>query len=299
MLQGVLAQLCFPQLSLVSREVSEALKIDFITALPVEIAQKILGYLDTVSLTKAAQVSQRWRQLADDDAVWVRMCEQHVNRKCTKCGWGLPLLERKRLRNYTRQRQLAKDNNSGGTVRELADPSSHADANGSPSPGKRPAESSEAGPDGKRRCLDRVSEQEPKTRSWKAVYRDRWQVGYNWKYGRCSVKTLKGHTNGVTCLQLDDHILATGSYDATIKICTCPPTQGTYMAALQILCTGKLTGIPKKITGNIETGEEIRTLRGHTRGIRALQFDETKLISGSLDSTFGTPSATCGVRCRR
>lgn len=47
------------------------------------------------------------------------------------------------------------------------------------------------------------------------------KVGYNWKYGRCTVKTLKGHTNGVTCLQLDDHILATGSYDATIKICTC------------------------------------------------------------------------------
>jgi WD40 repeat protein len=46
-----------------------------------------------------------------------------------------------------------------------------------------------------------------------------FQVGYNWKYGRCSVKTLKGHTNGVTCLQLDDNILATGSYDATIKIC--------------------------------------------------------------------------------
>jgi F-box/WD-40 domain protein MET30 len=38
------------------------------------------------------------------------------------------------------------------------------------------------------------------------------------------------------------------------------------------------------VTGNIETGEEIRTLRGHTRGIRALQFDDSKLISGSLDS---------------
>lgn len=48
-------------------------------------------------------------------------------------------------------------------------------------------------------------------------------MGYNWKYGRCSVKTLKGHTNGVTCLQLDDNILATGSYDATIKICTYTP----------------------------------------------------------------------------
>jgi F-box/WD-40 domain protein MET30 len=239
MLQGVLSQLCFPQLSLVSREVSEALKIDFITALPVELSQKILCYLDTVSLTKAAQVSQRWRQLADDDAVWVRMCEQHVNRKCTKCGWGLPLLERKKLRNYTRQRQLAKDN-SNGRVQELPDSPSRSHAQGLVKDGKRQADPSDNGPDGKRRCLARQPQQEPKTRSWKAVYRDRWQVsrsqqcrvwdmnanprfkvGYNWKYGRCSVKTLKGHTNGVTCLQLDDNILATGSYDATIKICMC------------------------------------------------------------------------------
>ncbi|KAL2017517.1 hypothetical protein VTK56DRAFT_2009 [Thermocarpiscus australiensis] len=256
MLQGILSQLCFPQLSLVSREVSEALKIDFITALPVEIAQKILCYLDTVSLTKAAQVSQRWRQLADDDAVWVRMCEQHVNRKCTKCGWGLPLLERKRLRNYTRQRQLAKVN-SNGRIDELQDSSSRTASQDSLPPGKRLNEGGHESPNGKRRCLDKPEEQEPKTRSWKAVYRDRWQVGYNWKYGRCSVRTLSGHTNGVTCLQLDDNIniLATGSYDTTIRI------------------------------WNIETGEELRALRGHTRAIRALQFDDSKLISGSLDNT--------------
>lgn len=172
MLQGVLAQLCFPQLSLVSREVGEALKIDFIAALPVEIAQKVLCFLDTVSLTKAAQVSQRWRLLADDDAVWVRMCEQHVNRKCTKCGWGLPLLERKKLRNYTRARQLAKDN-SNGRIQELND-SSPAEALGHPS-GKRQIESAD-GPDGKRRCIDKQPEEEPITRSWKAVYKDRWQV---------------------------------------------------------------------------------------------------------------------------
>lgn len=224
MLQGVLSQLCFPQLSLVSREVTEALKIDFITALPVELSQKILCYLDTVSLTKAAQVSQRWRQLADDDAVWVRMCEQHVNRKCTKCGWGLPLLERKKLRNYTRQRQLAKDNHNG-RVQELPESSSRTASHALP-PGKRQADPEEAVPYGKRQCVAKEPREEPKTRSWKAVYRDRWQVGYNWKYGRCAVKILKGHTNGVTCLQLDDNILATGSYDATIKICMCPPREG-------------------------------------------------------------------------
>jgi hypothetical protein len=48
----------------------------------------------------------------------------------------------------------------------------------------------------------------------------------------------------------------------------------------------------RKKTGNIETGEEIRTLRGHSRGIRALQFDDSKLISGSLDSEFA--AGTCG-----
>lgn len=86
MLQGVITQLCFPQLSLISREVHDQLKIDFLTALPTEISYKILCYLDSTSLCSAAQVSRRWRQLADDDVVWHRLCEQHIDRKCTKCG---------------------------------------------------------------------------------------------------------------------------------------------------------------------------------------------------------------------
>jgi len=90
---------------------------------------------------------------------------------------------------------------------------------------------------------------------WKDVYRDRFRIGTNWKYGRCSIRTFKGHTNGVMCLQFDDNILASGSYDATIKI------------------------------WDIESGKELRTLSGHTSGIRCLQFDEHKLMSGSLDGT--------------
>lgn len=66
--------------------------------MPREVNLRILGYLDAISLGRAAQVSKSWKALADDDLLWRRMCGQHIDRKCEKCGWGLPLLERRRLK---------------------------------------------------------------------------------------------------------------------------------------------------------------------------------------------------------
>ncbi|TDZ34810.1 putative E3 ubiquitin ligase complex SCF subunit scon-2 [Colletotrichum spinosum] len=264
MLQGIITQCCFPQLSTVSREVHEQLKIDFMAALPTEISYKVLGYLDTVSLCKAAQVSRRWRDLADDDVVWHRMCEQHIDRKCTKCGFGLPLLERKRLRDWNKQKELARSQRQGQPpapepVQGEATIGSSPNANKKrelvfvDDSRKRPCLGETEEPDAPKAAAEK--ERERLIRPWKSVYRDRFKVGYNWKYGRCHIKTFKGHDNGVTCLQFDDDILATGSYDAKIKI------------------------------WNIETGEEIRTLTGHTMGIRTLKFVGNKLFSGSLDHT--------------
>ena len=51
-------------------EVSSLIKIDFISTLPQEISLKILCYLDCRSLCNAAQVSRKWKSLADDDRVW-------------------------------------------------------------------------------------------------------------------------------------------------------------------------------------------------------------------------------------
>ncbi|KAK7726683.1 hypothetical protein SLS57_003244 [Botryosphaeria dothidea] len=269
MLQGILAQCCFPQLSYVSAAVRDLIKIDFLAALPPELGFKILCYLDTTSLCKAAQVSRRWRQLADDDVVWHKMCEQHIDRKCTKCGWGLPLLEAKRLRTEKRQMQLRA---TGRGLNELAEPgeahtgdAASRAASPSPAPGtlkRRISEESSSDSAAKRPCTAGPSSSsqnavfQPRTkRPWKDVYKDRFKVGTNWKYGRCSTKILRGHTNGIMCLQFDDNILATGSYDATIKI------------------------------WDINTGEEIRTLTGHTAGVRCLQFEDNRLFSGGLDRT--------------
>ncbi|PYH95285.1 E3 ubiquitin ligase complex SCF subunit sconB [Aspergillus ellipticus CBS 707.79] len=263
-LQGIMAQCCFPQLSFISATVRELIRIDFIAALPPEISFKILCYLDTTSLCKAAQVSRQWRALADDDVVWHRMCEQHIHRKCKKCGWGLPLLDRKRLRESKREIELRAttwDSSATSANPAPALPDAGSPAVETSSSGKRkPDTSEEETAVVKRQCSAltfRPSGNEDyfktRYRPWKEVYKDRFKVGTNWKYGRCSIKTFKGHSNGVMCLQFEDNILATGSYDATIKI------------------------------WDTETGQELRTLAGHESGIRCLQFDDTKLISGSMD----------------
>ncbi len=254
MLRGILSQCCFPQLSYLSGAVRELVRIDFLSALPPELSLKILCYLDTSSLCKAGQVCRRWKELADDDAVWRRMCEQHIDRKCTNCGWGLPLLEGGRSTASQRGAQRparASEQVSGSWglnwngKRTLLEREGHH--------GCALAKRLRAGHDPSNQDDENLP-QGP-VRPWKHVYRDRFKVGTNWKHGRCAIKIFKGHSNGVMCLQTDDEILATGSYDATIKI------------------------------WDIESGRELRTLRGHTSGVRALQFDDTKLISGSLDQS--------------
>ena len=273
MLRGILSVCCYPQLSYISSSIRDLIKIDFISLLPPELAFRILCYLDTTSLCKAAQVCQRWRTLADDNVVWHRMCEQHIDRKCTKCGWGLPLMERKRLRTEKRQIQLrasGRDLNewspditplpdSQPVIRDMSlTPIDAVSTNGV----KRPCKDNNLTSDSpaKRLCMQQLHADGSWTptltkRPWKEVYKARFKVGTNWKHGRCSVKVLKGHRNGVMCLQFSDNVLVTGSYDTTIKI------------------------------WDIENGKEIRTLTGHTSGVRCLQFDDVRLCSGSLDQT--------------
>ncbi|TQB70073.1 hypothetical protein MPDQ_000995 [Monascus purpureus] len=261
MLQGILQQCCFSQLSFLSASVRDLIRIDFISTLPPEISFKILCYLDTASLCKAAQVSTRWKALADDDVVWHRMCEQHIHRKCKKCGWGLPLLERRRLREAKPEIELrASTWKAEGSTTDRTS-AENKDAACAPAKRKAGPTDEEATVWKRQRVLpssqpdDEDGFFKTRYRPWKEVYKDRFKVGTNWKYGRCSIKVFKGHTNGVMCLQFEDNILATGSYDTTIKI------------------------------WDTETGEELRTLHGHESAIRCLQFDDTKLISGSMDRT--------------
>ncbi|KAI8998966.1 WD40-repeat-containing domain protein, partial [Trametes punicea] len=281
-LQGLLTMCCFSQLSLLTEQLAQLIRIDPFAILPREVSLKILGYLDATSLCRAAQVSRQWKSLADDDILWRGICEQHIGQKCLKCGWGLPILERRRpvplpaspspspnlpsqahphLKrphdsdsgppNVAKRQRLGAHDGPSRAATPSSLPSSHTVPSSSypsnplimPSPSELPSV-------------------DVKTRPWKDVYCERLTIERNWRRGRCTVRTLKGHTDGVMCLQFSETlahpsfpVLITGSYDRTARV------------------------------WNLETGAEVHSLVGHTRAIRALQFDAVKLITGSMDHT--------------
>jgi F-box/WD-40 domain protein MET30 len=254
---------CFSQLSLLSQELHNIIRIDPFSVLPHEIALQILAHLDAISLGRAAQVSRKWKKLADDDVLWKSICEQHIDKKCTKCGWGLPLMKRSQLsglnsRSNSDMTSPRKRRCEGGAVEYPAMKRQKTDSSNSSSVSASPSTSRESTP----QPGTPSTSSETRTKPWKNVYCERLKVERNWRSGRCCVRTLKGHLDGVMCLQLAENlstvkypVLITGSYDHTIRV------------------------------WNVTEGKEIRCITGHTRAIRALQFDEVKLITGSMDST--------------
>ncbi|PSS22668.1 hypothetical protein PHLCEN_2v3034 [Hermanssonia centrifuga] len=279
---------CFSQLSLLSEQLAHLIRIDPFTVLPSEVSLKILGYLDATSLCRAAQVNKRWKGLADDDILWRGICEQHIGQKCLKCGWGLPILEKRRVQRLPspqltssnlpvtdskKKRELEKSStlNEPPLKRLRSDPAepcseSHHESPSTSHASHSPSLSPLSTSDSSNMLNPLLAPNEPSrdtcTRPWKDVYCERLTIERNWRRGRCTVRTLSGHTDGVMCLQFSETlshpsfpILITGSYDRTARV------------------------------WNLETGREVHRLTGHTRAVRALQFDEAKLITGSMDHT--------------
>lgn len=264
-LKGLLTQCCFPQLLAISQEINQLVRIDFIATLPVEISLKILCYLDCKSLCNAAQVSRRWKALADDDRVWHHMCEQHIDRKCPNCGWGLPLMHMKRARENQSDEEPNSKRRRAGTNQEMVK--------------KRPWKSV-------------YSERYQLEKNWRnGAYTLQKFVGhkdgitclqFNRKYlmsgsydatvkiwnvetGEC-VRTLTGHLKGVRALTFDSQKLITGGLDSTIKV------------------------------WNYHTGQCISTYRGHDDVVSSVDFSNKTIVSGSADCTvkvWHVDSRTC------
>ena len=235
-LDGLLLHSCLPQLSQLSSCAQKLLKIDFLKLLPSELGLRILQFLDATSLCHASQVSRHWLTRSNDDVLWHRMCNQHIDKKCAKCGWGLPLMH-----DHTRKRKTAEGESQVDKRVKLS--------SGSPGPSKSIAPESS--------FTECVTPKSFKKRPWKEIYAERLVVERNWRKGSYQVQDFIGHTDAVMCLQFDEMSsrLVTGSFDNTLRV------------------------------WDTESGNCLAILKGHTRVIRALQFDDCKIVSGSMDSS--------------
>ncbi|KAI8376793.1 WD40-repeat-containing domain protein [Blakeslea trispora] len=269
LLKGIIYQSCTPQLSYIATTVKPLLRIDFTSVFPPEITKQIFTLLDASSLCAAAQVSQHWKRLADDDSLWHRMCEQHINKKCTKCGWGLPLLQKRKVIRVKRSHQTMSE----GESRAPCD--LKTDAALLPPAPKR---------------VDR--------RPWKDVYSERLVVERNWRRNNATIRTLdKHHTGGISSLQFCEaqNILITGSYDKTAIVWNLETGERLRTLKGHTRCIRTLQfDDTKLVTGsmdntlrvwNYHTGQCIRTLEGHTNGVVHLHFNCRMLASGSADAT--------------
>ncbi|CAI4064705.1 hypothetical protein SKDZ_09G1170 [Saccharomyces kudriavzevii ZP591] len=259
-LDGILATSCFPQLSYISSHVTHMIKIDFISIMPQELSLKILSYLDCQSLCNATRVCRKWQKLADDDRVWYHMCEQHIDRKCPNCGWGLPLLHMKRARI------------------QQSDPGSTSNA-GAQAQGTRPwkviyrerfkVESNWR----KGHCrIQEFKGHMDGVLTLQFNYRLLFTGSYDSTIGIWDlftgklIRRLSGHTDGVKTLYFDDRKLITGSLDKTIRV------------------------------WNYITGECISTYRGHSDSVLSVDSYQKVIVSGSADKTvkvWHVESRTC------
>ncbi|KAH9469769.1 hypothetical protein Pst134EA_007046 [Puccinia striiformis f. sp. tritici] len=254
-LTGLLTICCPSQLTFLTDSLRSACRTDPFSRLPKELSLRILSYFDAFSLGRAAQVSKLWKKLADDDLLWREMCQQHIERTCQKCGWGLPSMQkRKRSLPYQvhhchhRVSNQRNDPTSSSTsilpdVLTASSSSSHQQQLLVPTRPSSPTSN------------------EDSTKPWKSVYTERLALERNWRKGIYVESILTGHTDSITCLQFEENfespsfpILMTGSWDRTTRI------------------------------WNVTKAETIQILNGHTRGIKCLQFDTNKLISGGMDN---------------
>ncbi|KAI9474811.1 WD40-repeat-containing domain protein [Zychaea mexicana] len=280
-LQGLLTTCCTSQLSFLANSIEPLLRVDFTAILPTEVCVKIFSYLDAQSLCSACQVSRTWKAIADDDILWHRMCQQHIDKKCHKCGWGLPLLQkqveeaspapkradRKPWKQVYSERLVVERNwrKHRHTTRKLQQPEGAL-------------------------CLQYCDAQNILITGSTEGTATVWDL----ETGKV-LRVLKGHSRSIQALQFDDTKLVTGSMDHTLKIWNyhtgqCIRTLEGHSDGVvhlhfdsRILASGSVDGTVK--IWNFQTGQ-CYALTGHTDKVTHTQiYQHNKVVSSSADGT--------------
>ncbi|ORY83306.1 WD40-repeat-containing domain protein [Protomyces lactucae-debilis] len=246
-------------LQMVASVVNPALKRDFLDLLPYELSLHVLSYLDVQSLCRALQVSKRWRQLIDEDEyTWKRRLdidqydiEDAEFEEALQLGW-------------------VRDSSSALLRRPRAISTAGP---GRPDMSPYKELQSDEAVFVRNHFQDMVNGglKQPLVgqQIYKTIYRKHHTRYQRWMNPRKEPQHISFESHGrhvVTCLQLDDDKIITGSEDSNINIF------------------------------DARTGALRVSLQGHEGGVWALQYMGDILVSGSTDRTvrvWDIPTGRC------
>lgn len=280
-------------LQIVAGIVNPALKRDFLNLLPYELSLHVLSYLDASSLTRAAQVSRRWRDIVDEDEyTWKNRIEAdqyHIEdgelERAIQESWGLRSpVKARRLSVYPDSTGLKNTASLQSTPHIVKDHFEEMVNGGL----KQPIVGQHV---------------------YKAIYQRHHTNYQTWMNPKRPPKHLSFESHGrhvVTCLQLDHENIITGSEDANINIfdvrtgelkMTLEGHEGGVWA-LQYLGNILVSGSTDRTVRiwNMTSGQCLQVFEGHTSTVRCLQIiplpncpetesDRHLIITGSRDST--------------
>lgn len=293
-------------------------KYDFITDLPVELALHILSFVDHKTIAQCARVSKVWYLATIDPSLWQRLFyaqgwslnRQKAHRLHDAEPVTLPfqrrgsstsllletnVLDRRRVSfghlvhqdatTITSQTLLALRPQSDTSLSALSDQASTVFSSPtSPLPDSEPA-------------LDKPKQEGPRLIDWKRMYAMRLHLERNWHTLSYTKSTLKGHQDGIYCLQFDSTMIVTGSRDQSIKLWdrtsgACTKTLAGHTSS--VLCLHMDASHNTIVSGSssaelfvwdVTTGSIYRRLTGHADSVLCIQCDDRHLISCSKDKT--------------
>lgn len=293
----------------------DILRIDFIHALPFELAVQILSYIDPTS--SCSLVSKRWNLVCSDNSVWRQYYYRKFGMLASEMVKTIPPAPRYHdwREIFGKKKQLLQNWQEGQVDALFLE--GHTDAV---------------------YCLQFDA------KKIISGSRDRSIKIWDLTSKEC-INTLIGHTGSVLCLQYNDQHIISGSSDATIRIWNvktgecCSVLHGHAQPVLDIQfygrdhivsCSKDMTlrvwnlhtgtvlrtihghtaavnsihvhgGLVASASGDstvriweIETGALVRILKGHERGLACVQFDGDRVVSGSNDKTIKIWSANSG-----
>eukprot|EP01087_Luapelamoeba_hula_P014276 TRINITY_DN4162_c0_g2_i3.p1 TRINITY_DN4162_c0_g2~~TRINITY_DN4162_c0_g2_i3.p1 ORF type:complete len:608 (-),score=88.06 TRINITY_DN4162_c0_g2_i3:84-1907(-) len=284
----------------------------YFSVLPEELCLHILSFLDWTDLIQISLLNRQWKSLARDNMVWKLMCYRNW-----KGMEGSDSLTQRFTHTYS--------HSEGGEAEETTEHTMCGDLEKKPAQTvivEEQEEQEEQGPqetqeeqeehDGGRTArakrapapLSARSKKRYKT-SWRDVFMKRLRVDENWKTGHytasqvvpCIAMSITGmpadNGSAAFCLQFDDEYLVT----ATDIIQVLDVNTGEYVRAMQghtdsVMCLD----FDKQhiVSGSkdnhiriwdIKTAECTKVLAGHDNGVRTLRFDGKHIVSGARDST--------------